>query len=345
MVNLFRQSASQPGGLTAALLALLEHSDRDLLNGLLRRAGIPFQAEAGADLRVQFPAPGGPPGAGTINAPHFRIALAAQAPEEPWDPAELEHLPGTPLAVTLAGQAPPGAHALSWEQVDRWLADAQTDFDPDSRTGFLIAQFRSVLPEWGIEYFAGFDPDLLQTAPEGLEALSRFYQTSSQFFDRLAPALTALRPGVAQLRQARPEELLTGYNYRDYSDPVGGPAAFQRIAFHLRERALHLIYWLTPGGPGDAHGRLRQTLLEHTLERLPEDTVLWLWSTEAEHKLPLADIQPEELEALDWGRFHAGMQVSLPFADLPGDDLTGRVVGRIQALLECLAPVLTTTLH
>lgn len=350
MVNLFRQSATQPGGLTAALLALLEHSDRNLLNGLLRKAGIPFQAETGTDLRVRFPAPDGPPGTGLLDSPHFRLAVAAEVPGEPLDPASLAGLPGTPLTVTLTGQAPPGAHALSWEQVDRWLADAAGDYDPESRTGFLIAQFRAVLPEWGIEYFPGFDLELLEAAPAGLEALSRFFRTAGQFFDRFTPALSALRPGATQLRQARPEELLTGYSYRDYSDPAAGSGAFLRVAFHLPEQALHLIYWLTPGGPGDAHSRLRQLLLDDDgfrrgLADLEDGGLLWLWSPDQEHKTSLADLQSEDLATLDWARYHAGVQVSTPFGALPGEDLTGRVTTQVVTLLQALAPVLATTLH
>jgi hypothetical protein len=348
MVNLFRQATAGQGGLTASLLALLEHGDRELLNGLLRRAGVDYPA-AGGEVKVQFPAPDGPPGAGLIASPHFRLTIAAPAPGEPYDAGALADQDGTPLAITLAGQAPPGGHGLSWEQLDRWLAGAQEQYDPDSRTGFLIRQFRAVLPEFGIEYFAGFDPDLLERAPRAFATLTRFLQTAAQFCDRFGPALAAGREGSTAIRQARPEEQLAGYWYRDFSDPAGGPGGFLRIAFPLGESQLHLIYWLTPAG-NEAHTRLRELFLDdegfrNTLAELRQNPLLWLWGPAGDRKLPLADLHPADLEGIDWPQHHVGLQVSLPFAELPGEDLVGRVMARLTALLEALAPVLSTLLH
>jgi hypothetical protein len=342
MVNLFRQAAAGQGGLTASLLALLEHSDRDLLNGLLRRASIPYQAETNTDMEVQFPAPDGPPGTGAIHSPHFRLTVAAPAPGEPFDVGTLAGEPGTALAITLAGQAPPGAHGLSWEQVDRWLAGEQERYNPESRTGFLIRQFRAVLPEWGVEYFAGFQADLLDQAPQALTTLTRFLQAGAQFFDRLGPALAAVREGATAIRQARPEEQLAGYFYRDFSDPQAGPGNFQRVAFHLPEGHLHLIYWLVPAG-NEAHARLRDLLLRNepfreALAELEQAPLLWLWSGSGELKIPLADLRPADLQEVDWPQHHVGLQVAVPFTDLPGEDLVGRVTARVQALFEALAP-------
>ena len=348
MVNLFRPGPAQQGSLTAALLALLEHSDRALLNGLFDRAGIPFQAGPGADLRIRFPAPEGPPGAGLIAGPDFEVTVATQAPgEEAWDPAAVLDLPGVPLTITLAGKAPPGAHGLSWEQVDRWLAAAAEQYNPESRTGFLIGQFRAVLPELGIAYFAGFEAPLLQAAPAAQQTLSQFYQVAGRFFDGLAPALGALRAGAAEIRQARPEELLAGYNYRDYSDPALGATGFLRIALNLPETRLEAVCWLTPG---DAHGRLQGLLasspaLRGALAGLQQEPLLWLWSQDGEQKLPLDALDPDTINDLSWTQSHAGIQVCLPFDAFPAEDLTGHVVGRIDALTAALAPVISSVVH
>lgn len=348
MVNLFRSAAGQPGALTAALLALLEHSDKELLNGLLRRASIPYQVESGAELSVQFPATGGPPGAGILATPHFRLGLAAQAPGEPLDPGALGDLPATPLAISLAGTAPPGGQGLTWEQVDRWLAQAADQYSPDSRTGFLISQFRALLPEMGIAYFAGFDQQVLQEAPGALATLGRFYQTAEQFFERFGPALGARRQGAAQVRQARSEELLTGYCYRDYSDPDLAPGSFLRCAFSLPESALQCAVWLPPGD--DALGRLQEHLLEDAaflegLRALEGAPLLWLWSAAGERKISLEEFQPDDLAGTDLKQFSTGIQVGMDFGALPGENLAGRVTERLQAILDALAPVLTTLLH
>jgi hypothetical protein len=354
VVNLFRHTAAQQGALTAALLALLEHSDKDLLNGLLRTAGISYQVEAGEDLTVQFPLPGGPPGAGMVATPHFRLAVAAQAPSETVDPAALAQTADAPLAITLAGQAQPGARALSWEQVDRWLATAAGQYDPDSRTGFLIGQFRSLLPEMGIEYFPGFDPDLLEQAPGALATLARYLETAGQFFDRFGPALAAVREGVTQVRQAQPGDLLAGYCYRDYTDPAVGASGFLRAALHVPERQLQLAVWIVPGGGtllgGDPHSRLQEQLRSdpafvRALQELGHAPLLWLWSQNGERKLLLDETPPEELAELDLAGQHAAIQVSTPFADLPGEDAVGRSIAQLQALLEVLSPVLGNLVH
>lgn len=347
MVNLFRSAPEQQGSLTAALLALLEHSDKDLLNGLLKRAGIPLQAAPGADLTIRFPAPDGPPGTGLIAGPDFQVALAAQAPGETLDLAAVQSLPGVPLTISLTGNAPPGAHGLSWEQVDRWLAGAAERYDPESRTGFLIEQFRAFLPELGIEYFAGFDPTLLEAAPEAQATLSRYYQVAGLLFGRLAPALAGLRAGSTQIREAQPQELLAGYCYRDYSDPVLGATGFLRVALNLPESRLEAACWLTPG---DAHARLRERLVTDpgfrgALAALREQPLLWLWSAGGEQKLPLDALDPEQIGEVHWPQYHVGVQVGLPFADFPAENLTGRVIARVESLTNALAPLFTGTIH
>lgn len=347
MVNLFRPAPAQQGSLTAALLALLEHSDRDLLYSLLKRAGIPFPSQPGAGLTVRFPAPDGPPGTGLLAGPDFQITVSAQQPGEPWDAATLRELPGVPLAITLTGKAPPGVHALSWEQVDRWLAAAAAKYDPQSRTGFLIEQFRAVLPELGIEYFAGFDADLLDRTPQAQITLSRFYQIAALFFERFAAILAAVRAGAAEIRQARPEELLAGYCYRDYSDAALGGSGFLRVAFNLPEARVETACWLTPG---DAHSRLRELLgtsaaFRGALTALEEQPLLWLWSPGGEQKLPLETLDPDALDGLDWGQYTVGVQVGLPFEHFPAEDLTGRVAGLVEGLAGTLAPVVTGVVH
>lgn len=342
MVNLFRPGPAQQGGLTAALLALLEHSDKALLNGLLERAGIPLQAGPDTPLTIRFPVPDGPPDAGLIAGPDFQVTLTAQVPGEPWDPEAVLDLPGVPLAISLAGTAPPGAHGLSWEQVDRWLAAAAETYDPNSRTGFLIEQFRAVLPELGIAYFAGFEAPLLAAAPGALATLGQFYQVAGLLFERLAPAVVGVRPGAAQVRQSRPEELLAGYCYRDYSDPALGTAGFLRVALNLPEARLEAACWLMPG---EAHRRLHKHLtgdapFRAALAGLKEDPLLWLWSPGSEQKLPLDSFDPGSLEGLTWGDYQAGVLVSLPFADFPTEDLTGRVLAQVEALTAALQPVL-----
>lgn len=346
MVNLFRPVPTEQGSLTAALLALLEHCDRDLLNGLLRTAGIPFQAEAGAEVEMTFPAPGGPPSAGWIATRHFRITIITQAPGEMlWPVGEGS---GTVLAVTLAGKAKPGTHVLSWEQLDRWLGSLEERYDVETRTGFLIRQFRTFLPEMGIEYFAGFTRDQLTGAPGALGSLSEFYQVADSFFDRFGPALAAVYEGAAQARDSRPEDLLAGYCYRDYAGPSFTPAAFLRIAFHLPEQQFQLSFWVAPGT--EQHGRLREGVLGDTdlvaqLAGLEEEPLLWLWSTGGEQKLPLEDWQPGRLEALDWSQYQAGIQRSRPFEDLSGEGLVERVIQMAEGLCGALLPVLTTVLH
>ncbi|HWI61790.1 MAG TPA: hypothetical protein VNT75_08135 [Symbiobacteriaceae bacterium] len=347
MVNLFRPAPEQQGSLTAALLALLEHSDKSLLNGLLRRAGIPFQVRPGDPLTIRFPAPEGPPGTGLISGPDFALALTTQHPGEPWEPAEILTAPGVPLAISLTGAVPPGAHGLSWEQVDRWLATAAEQYDHESRTGFLIEQFRAVLPELGIEYFAGFEPELLAAAPEAQATLTRFHQVAGQFFDRVGQAVGAVRVGAAQIRQARPEELLAGYSYRDYSDPVLGPTAFLRVALNLPQARLEAACWLTPG---EAHSRLHELLttspgFRGALAGLEHEPILWLWSAAGEQKLPLDTFDPEALADLAWGQYHVGIQVGLPFAEFPAEDLTGRVAGLVVSLTTVLSPVVSSVVH
>lgn len=341
MVNLFRPGPAQQGSLTAALLALLEHSDKALLNGLLERAGIPLQARPDTPLTVRFPVPEGPPDAGLISGPDFQVSITTQVPGEPWDPAAALDLPGVTLAISLAGKAPPGAHGLSWEQVDRWLAAEAQTYAPDSRTGFLIEQFRAVLPELGITYFPGFEAPLLAAAPVALSTLSQFFQVAGLLFDRLAPSVAGVRPGATQVRQSRPEELLAGYCYRDYSDPALGAAGFLRVALNLPESRLEAACWLMPG---EAHGRLREHLTSDpafraALARLKEQPLLWLWSPNNELRLALDSFDPDSLEGLTWSDYQAGVLVSLPFADFPPEDLTGRVLALVETLTATLQPV------
>lgn len=348
MVNLFRSVPAEQGSLTAALLALLEHADRELLRSLLHKANIVLPTGPEGDLQFQFPADQGPPPAGQIVSAAFTLTVIAQAPGEAIEPIPS---PAQILWITPSGKAPDGSPALSWEEVDRWLAGEAERYDPDTRTGFLIRQFRSFLPEMGIAYFPGFTRAYLEAAPDSLTVLSGIYAEGARFFERVSPALGALRPGLAEIRQARPEDLLAGYMYRDWGGGGLGPTTFLRIALHLPQAELQVSCWLMPGSPGDPHARLQTALVEEngalvqalrTLERPP---LLWLWSASGEKKWPLEELHPDELAGLDWSQYQAGIQRSLPFDALATAGLVARVSDLADGLLRALEPVLTTMLH
>jgi hypothetical protein len=341
VVNLFRQFPGEEGSLTASFLALLEHTDRALLNGFLERSGVGARVGAGEELRITFPDPDGPPSAGLIAAPHLHLTLLTQAPGRalPTIAAGADA-----IAITMTGQGPAGAAALSWEQVDRWLAEAAEQYDPQTRTGFLIRQFRDYLPEAGIAYFGGFDEEALEAAPTAFGALTSFYQTTEQFFEQLAPAIGSLSEGLAPIRQSHPEDLLAGYCYRDYSGPALGPTAFLRVALHLAQQELQTSLFLSPG---EAHQRLRSRLLEDpefvgALGDLAEEPILWLWSQNTEHRLPFADLDIASVTALPWGEFQVGIQRSQPLQGLAGAGLIERVTLLADQLLKALHGVLGT---
>jgi hypothetical protein len=340
-VNLFQSIPEGQGGLTAALLALLEHCGSDLANALMRKAGIPHLFQAESPPQVAFPAPDSPPGQGLVSGRDFALRVVAQAPGESWDPAELQALEGPALAVTLTGKAPPGVHVLSWEQVDRVLAFVAEQHDPQSRTGFLVRQFRDFLPRAGIESFSGFSPEELDGVPAALATLTRFLQTADQLFQRLAPALGEAFP---LLRQARPEDLLAGYCYRDFGGAALGDAGFLRIALHVPGQELQVAVW-----SGNESSRIQEALQDEvfldSLRELGEDPLLWLWSAGGEQKIALAKAMPEQLAALNWSAYQAGFQRSLPFEHLAGDGLVGRVSDMAQELLETLAPLLAPVVH
>jgi len=349
MVNLFRQMPAEQGGLTAALLALLEHSDPSLLGGLLEQAGIAAKTPPDAPVEALYPARDGPPGSGAILLPGLRLTVAAQAPGERFDAEGLAGAPGIPLAVTVTGKASQGVRALSWEQLDRWLRAATEQYGPEGRTGFLVRQFREYLPQVGIELFAGFEAGLLTEAPEALTVLGQFFQTAERFFDRLVPALSAAYEGMARLRTARSDDLLAGYCYSDFGGPPCGPGGFLRVALRLPQRELQTSLWVVPGG-GDSHARLFEALTDDgslltALQRLEASPLLWLWSAGDERRLPLDDLSPDDLQELDWPQYHAAIQVSLPFDALAGEALLGRSAAQAGDLLEALAPVLTKTFH
>lgn len=347
MVNLFsRPAVSETHGLTAALLALLEHADRSVLRGLLERAGLPPPNADLEKLQVTL----AEEGTGSLAAPGFRLLLTATPPGQPPRFPPLPEGPGGALAITQAGQAPTGVAGLSWEQVDRWLATLEAESDPNSRTGFLLRQFRAFLPEVGVAYFAGFDPSLLRAAPSAHAELTRFYQQAGQFLDLLTPALGALREGLAPARQAGPPELLAGYCYRDLAGPGLGAAAFLRTALHLPDQELQLALWLLPGAGGEAHSRLRELLVSDRpflarLADLQPAGLLWLWAPSGEHRLSLASLQPEQVAHLPWAQYQAGVQQSLPLTELEGHGLVDRTVAAAAGLLDRLAPALAPVLH
>lgn len=350
MVNLFQRHTDEQGSLTAALLVLLEHADRGLLNRFLQLSGIEAQVGKGAAVSVHYPVPDAPPGTGRLDLPEGAVAIAARAPGDPW------RLTGPiggaeTIAITPEGAPLPDVHTLSWEQVDRWLTAMAEEYDPETRTGFLLDQFRSFLPEAGIVYFAGFGQGLLEQAPSGLDTLTEFYQTADQFFEQLTPSLTAAHQELAQVRQARPEDLLVGYSYRDYSGAAQGPDSFLRVAFHLARRELQMALWLTPGADlTSSHRRLYEALradepLLESLQTLEGHPTLRLWSAAGEHFIPLDELQPDRLEALDWPTSHVAVQRSLSFERFPETGLIGQVTTLTGELVETLSPILAPTLH
>lgn len=341
LVNLFQRLDSVERHLSAALLALLEHSDRAVLGGLLERAGLEGPPLDGAEFL--YPAPGGPPGTGEIRSAHRRVRLAALEPGGAFQPGPEAGV--TTLVISMTGKAPPGMMGLSWEQVDRWLAGVAQRYDPESRTGFLLRQFRAYLPEVGIAYFAGFDRAQLAGAPGALAQLTGFYRQAGSLFERLGAALPQ---GLAEVRQARPEDLLAGYCYRDYSGAALGVENFLRIALHLGPAELQIACWV--GAGGESHGRLRAALqtestLLASLREVEPELLLWLWSPEGEQRIPLHELEPDLVAGPDWERYTVALQVGRPFAELAGEGLVEQIGDWVGEMLEPLRPVLTDVVH
>jgi hypothetical protein len=327
--------------LTAALLALLEHADRSVLNGLLERAGLAGPPLDGAEFLC--PAPGGPAGVGEIRSPHRRVRLVALEPGGEVEPPPPD---GTPtVVVSTTGNAPPGLTGLSWEQLDRWLAGVAERYDPESRTRFLIQQFRDYLPEVGIAYFAGFAAARLAGVPASFAELSAFYREAGDLFERLGAVLPE---AFSEVRAARPEDLLAGYCYRDYAGVGLGSANFLRVALHLGPAELQIACWL--GAGGEAHGRLRTALLAQSplvaaLKEMEPEPLLWLWSPTGEQRIPAHELEPSLVTGLDWEAYTVALQVGYPFRALAGEGLVVRIGGWVEGLLERLSPVLGGVVH
>lgn len=343
MGNLFHRPETAGPHLTSALMALLEHSDRTLLAGLLRHVGLGGLATDEDELKgAEFlsPAPGGPPEAGEIRSPRQRLRILATGPGIP--PPALKDDGVPTLVISPTGRAPAGAVGLSWEQLDRWLAERAGQYDPETRTGYLLRQFRQYLPELGITYFAGFDADRLAVLPDAHRQLEQFYREAAELFERLPGALPA---GFAQLRFARPEDLLAGYCYRDYAGDPLGDGNFLRLAFHVPSGELQISCWFSP--EGEAHGRLRAALKAgaESLSSTEPAPLLWLWSPTDERRMPLPEFDPEKVTDADWPAYVVAVQVGYPFAQLGGSGLTERIGGWVQSLLDRLRPVLSGVVH
>jgi len=340
-VSIFHRLDLGERHLAAALLALLEHADRSLLTGLLERAGIAAPALESAEFL--YPAPDGPPGAGEVRTPHWRGLLLAVGPSG--DGATVLPVGLPTLLISPTGRPVHGAETLSWEQVDRWLAAEAERYGPESRTGFLIRQFRAFLPEVGIAYFAGFAPALLEGVGQAFGTISQFLATAGELFERLGPALPA---GLREVRQARPEDLVAGLQYRDYAGGVLGGESFWRIAFHLGRGELQLACWLAAGGA--AHGRLRAAALQADerwtgLQSMEPPLLLRLWSPAGEQQIPAAEIDPEAAGQIAWDQFTVALQVAYPLHLLGGEGLVERIGDWSGDLLERLAPLLAGTVH
>lgn len=347
MVNLFGRAAVESGGLTAGLLALLEHADPAILAGLLHEAGI--TATDGGGAAAIFPAPGGPAGAGVISLPGLRLVVAAQAPGQSFDPTALQGETDEVLAVTVTGREIPGIHVLSWETVDRFLLKMAERFDPETRSGFLIRQFHALLAELGLEHFAGFQAAELEQVPGALNLLSRFQQTSDRFFQHLTPALAALWDGVSPVRQSGPAELLAGYLYQDYAGGSFGSGNFLRVAIHLSQQQVQVSFWITPAAV-DSHSRLRDAItagdaLLEQLRALQAEPLLWLWSAAGERQIALERLTPDLAAELDWNGHQAGVQRHQPLSLLAGEGAAAQVVSLAEELVQVLQPVLTPVLH
>lgn len=325
-------------------MALLEHSDRAVLKGLLRLADL--DAPADAEAAFYFPAPDGSPRAGEIHLGDRRIWLAALAPGE--EPPALPPGPAEPLiispAVPAGGNGEP-IHRLSWERLDRWLGELADGYDADTRTGFLLRQFREYLPEAGITYFRGFEADVLARAPRAFRDLTEFHRRVEELFAQIGSGFAAAWP---LLRTARPQDVLAGYWFRDYAGAGQGEGDFVRIALHLEAAELQIAVWLSPGGA--AHARLQAALagggaLPEALRVLTPPPVLRLWSAADERQVPVGELDPSLAEAVDWGAYTVAVQIARPLADLAGEGLPERLAGWTGALLEALAPVLADVVH
>lgn len=348
LVNLFSAGGAAGVPLTPALMAMLEHTDREVLAGLLDLAGLDGADAKAAKLR--YPAPGAPRALGEVDLSQGRLWLAAVAPgEEPPSSPEDAADDGVRLLIISAGAPParesPEVHWLSWERLDRWLARLAEEYDPETRTGFLLRQFRSYLPEAGIAYFTGFTPELLTVAPRALRDLSTLYRQADEFFSQLEAGRST---GGPLLRIARPQDLLAGFCFRDYAGAGQGADDFLRIALSLEPPELQIAIWLEPGGA--AHGRLRAALQEGgvlttALQALQPQPVLRLWSAEDEQHIPVGEIDSTRAAGLDWDTHTVAVQVSHPLADLAGEGLLERVAGWVHDLREALAPIRTDVLH
>ncbi|MGE5672962.1 MAG: hypothetical protein ACM3XM_03625 [Mycobacterium leprae] len=352
MVNLFQQMPQQ-GGPTAALLALLEHADTDLIGEILGKVGYTaYQTGAGRRPEVTFL--GGPPESGLISGPDFSVLVTAQAPGQEIPPPS----PGVPddrqrVVVSVTGKAPPGASGLSWGQVERILAQAAERHGAESRTGFLVRQFQDYLRSIGIESFPGFTNADLMQAPEALVTLTRFRRSSEGFFRQLSLSLATEHEGMAELRQSGPTEFLTGYCYRDYGSPRLGHASFLRTAIHLPLQAMQISLWFT-GQPDEAaraeQSQLRellihdQELLDH-LRQLEHDPLLWLWSPAEERQIPLADLTAGTLEAIHWNQFQVCIQRSIPFPQLSDDAIVALTTAMAGELITLLGPAFSPVIH
>lgn len=354
MVNLFQWqaegAAKLPGALAGAFVALLAHSDRRLLSSFLQRAGLAWQAEE--PLEFRFPAAGGTGMAEVVAPRRWRLLLLSRAPVAPWDPAWVLRAsevaragpePGAVVVVAPGARRPPQGQEqvilFSWEQVDRWLEESAEAYPADSRTTFLIEQFRHFLPSAGLTYFPGFDPEDLSRSSRALGTLQRLSDRTAQLFDNLEPMLREEWPELAQSRAARPEDLLAGYLYRDYVGREWGDGTFLRLAVNLGREALEVSFWLTATGQqDDAHTRMGQAAAE-VMPRLAhlEGMMIRLWQVGGEQQIPAGELDPA---SVDWAENQIGLQAEIGFAEAGHDGLVERVVEMATSLVAALEPVL-----
>lgn len=352
MVNLFlwQAGAAAPsaGSLAGALVTLLAHADRHLLTSFLELCHLVWPVAE--PISFDYPAQALPV-AGEIRAPgQWRLLLLAQGPATPWDPnwveGALQAAANSPepcrvltITQTLRHPTAPQEAALTWEQVDRWLEQQEGAHPPETRTGFLLSQFREFLPAAGIAYFAGFDRDDLSRSAQVLATLQRLAEQADQFFAHLEPILRGAWPNLREVRGARPEDLLAGYLYRDYTLPDWGEGAFLRGALHLGQQSLEIAFWLSATAQTDGpHARMAAAASE-VLPRLAavDELTIRLWRVGNEQQLSPAEAPAA---AIDWSAYQIGFQVTRGFETLPHHGLPAWTAERASAILDALAPIL-----
>jgi hypothetical protein len=351
VINLFqlqREGAgSLPGALACALAVLLEHAERRVLAEVLALAGVEWPSDL--PLLFAFPAEPETPAAEVAAPGQWRLLILARALQPPWEEAWLDRAAAlaftsaeparvlllSPVSRRASGEDGPAVH-LSWEQLDRLLDRLLEHYGPESRTAFLVDQFRQFLAAEGLAALPGLEPEDLAAGARGLTEIQRVGDLAGRLFGHAEAALRLTWPDIASLRAERPEDVLAGYFYRDLSGTAWSHAGFLRLALNLPQQALEVTFWLAPEPAGVPGEQLRQ-LADRLLPRLAEQGVfLRLWSEAGEQQVPAADAN---LSGLAPGRYQIGFQLAVSAPELQGEGQAARVSGVAEGLLELLSPL------